>query len=77
MSTCYILGNYTQQSLIARKQFEKMVSDTSENLGLAMRILPRDLWRCDPAEHIKGAGRLFVKKSIYTQVCMRPNFYFS
>lgn len=49
-----MLGNYTQKSLIARKQFEKMASDMAQHLEVAMRITSRDLRRCDPLHHVKG-----------------------
>ncbi|XP_018572021.1 uncharacterized protein LOC108911536 isoform X2 [Anoplophora glabripennis] len=47
--------NYTHDSLIARKQFEKLSSDMAEILVSAMTIMPRTLWRCDPKQHIKGS----------------------
>lgn len=52
------LGNYTQESQLMRKNFEKRTGRTQELLRKVMERSDRFLWRCDPTNHVEGVTYL-------------------
>ncbi|XP_074027669.1 uncharacterized protein [Leptinotarsa decemlineata] len=48
-------GNYTELSLVARKQYESRLNATASSLRGAMEVTDTKLWRCDPKNHIQGS----------------------
>jgi hypothetical protein len=55
-------GNYTQESLLMRKNFERRATRSQELMQKAMEISERDLWRCDPNTHVEGETYLQVTR---------------
>ena len=48
-----LAGNYTQESILMRKNFERRAAKSQELMQKVMEISDRDLWRCDPNTHGK------------------------
>lgn len=55
-------GNYTQESLLMRKNFERRAAKSQELMQKVMEISDRDLWRCDPSKHVEGSTYLQVTR---------------
>ncbi|CRK92910.1 CLUMA_CG006339, isoform A [Clunio marinus] len=58
----YGKGNYTQESYLMRKNFEKRAAKSQELMQKVMEISERDLWRCDPNKHEEGSTYIQVTR---------------
>ncbi|KAG5678259.1 hypothetical protein PVAND_007951 [Polypedilum vanderplanki] len=58
----YGRGNYTQESLLMRKNFEKRAAKSQELMQKVMERSDRILWRCDPNTHSEGSTYLQITK---------------
>lgn len=50
----HVLGNFTQESLLMRKNFEKRAEKSQELMQRVLERSDRNLWRCDPSKHEEG-----------------------
>lgn len=58
----FISGNYTQESLLLTKNFERRADRSQELMRKAMEISDQYLWRCDPNDHVEGKTYLQVTR---------------
>ena len=57
-----LTGNYSQESLLMRKNFERRATKSQELMQKVMEISDRELWRCDPSVHKEGTTYLQVTR---------------
>lgn len=62
LNNTFFLGNYTQESILMRKNFERRASKSQELMQKVMETSDRDLWRCDPGVHVEGSTYLQVTR---------------
>ena len=61
-SFCSYIGNYTQESLLMRKNFERRATKAQELMQKVLERADRSLWRCDPNTHKEGSSYLQITR---------------
>lgn len=47
-------GNFTEEMELLKQQYAVRTSETIRAVKTAMTLAPRDIWKCDPANHVPG-----------------------
>lgn len=58
----YGKGNYTKESELMRQSFEERAARTQALLRKVMLRADRQVWRCDPTQHVEGTTYVAVTR---------------
>lgn len=61
-SFIYLSGNYTQESALMRKNFERRTTRSQELMQKVMERADRFLWRCDPQSFVEGTNYMQITR---------------